>query len=151
MGAETGQYTGFLYAASKDALAAEDLAAIGFEKHPEAIAFHAQQCAEKVIKNVFVQNGSVPPKTHALDDLLAMALEKGWLVAKPDEIDAASSLSAHAVVSRYTQSPEIDAGEALEAVVDCNLLSGMAERCGYAAISIHLPGRYLHDMEPPKS
>ena len=93
--------TGFLYAAGKDVQAIEALVADGVENHCEIISFLSQQAAEKMVKSVFVKNGAIPNKTHNVDDLLATALDNGWLSATETAIDAASNVSMHAAVS-YT-------------------------------------------------
>jgi HEPN domain-containing protein len=49
---EPDKYQGFLYAAYKDILAVESLCEFG-NVHFEAIAFHAQQAAEKILKKRF--------------------------------------------------------------------------------------------------
>ncbi len=69
--------TGYLYSAVKDALAADALHGIDPYMHCEAISYHCQQAAEKMVKHVFVTNGSVPPKTHIVNDLLAKAIDEG--------------------------------------------------------------------------
>jgi HEPN domain-containing protein len=138
-------YRGFLYAAHKDALAAEALASLDVATHAEAIAFHAQQAAEKIVKSVFTSNGSVPSKTHAIDELVAQAIKVGWLSAQPDELDAAADLGMYAVVARYKTSPNMDAGEALNAIADCNKVADMVERFGYPVVRIAVAARYLHD------
>lgn len=60
------EYAGYLYAAHKDILAIEALAQ-DIDTHSEAIAFHEQQAAEKILKNVFDINCVKPAKTHNLD------------------------------------------------------------------------------------
>lgn len=100
-----------MHTAYKDKLAIETLLPdVG--THTEAIAFHSQQMAEKIMKDVFVQNATVPPKTHAVDDLLAEAAEKGWVAPTPEAITAASNIAVHAVAARYTDAPGIGKGEA---------------------------------------
>ena len=76
------EYTGFMYAAHRDVLVIEALAK-DVDPYTEAIAFHSQQAAEKMVKNVFVQNGTVPGKTHSVDELLSSAIEAGWLQVEP--------------------------------------------------------------------
>jgi len=36
------------------------------------VCFHAQQCAEKVVKGLLVRQGLTPPRTHRLSDLLPL-------------------------------------------------------------------------------
>ena len=47
------EYTGFMYAAHRDVLVVENLAK-EIDPYTEAIAFHSQQAAEKMVKNVFI-------------------------------------------------------------------------------------------------
>ena len=116
------EYTGFMYAAHRDVLVVENLAK-EIDPYTEAIAFHSQQAAEKMVKNVFIQNGIVPSKTHSVDELLSKAIDSGWLSVEPPVIDAAINISMHAVAARYSQMPDIDRGEALQAIADCNTIA----------------------------
>ena len=111
------EYTGFMYAAHRDVLIVENLAK-EIDPYTEAIAFHSRQAAEKMVKNVFIQNGIVPSKTHSVDELLSKAIDSGWLSVEPQVIDAAINISMHAVAARYSQMPDIDRGEALQAIAD---------------------------------
>jgi HEPN domain-containing protein len=36
------------------------------------VCFHAQQCAEKVVKGLLITQGLTPPRTHRLGDLLPL-------------------------------------------------------------------------------
>lgn len=76
------EYTGFMYAAHRDVLIVENLAK-EIDPYTEAIAFHSRQAAEKMVKNVFIQNGIVPSKTHSVDELLSKAIDSGWLSVEP--------------------------------------------------------------------
>ena len=80
------EYTGFMYAAHRDVLVVENLAK-EIDPYTEAIAFHSQQAAEKMVKNVFIQNGIVPSKTHSVDELLSKAIDSGWLSVQTPVID----------------------------------------------------------------
>lgn len=42
------------------------------EKLYEQVCFHCQQCVEKCLKSVLVEAGTVPPKVHAIADLLRL-------------------------------------------------------------------------------
>lgn len=138
------EYSGFLYAAYKDKLTVEALLP-AVEVHTESIAFHSQQLAEKVMKSLFVQNAAVPPKTHAVDDLLAVAAEKGWLVPTSKAVEAASGITVHAVAARYTDAPDISKGEALRAVADANVIADMVSAAGYDAVRIESAAHLLRD------
>ncbi len=137
------EYPGYLYAAYKDVLAIEALSQ-NIDIHCEVIAFHAQQAAEKMIKNVFEANGVTPSKTHHLDDLLMEAINNKWLTATQEEIRCAIHLSHYAVAARYADTPDIGRGEALNAVLDCNKLSKLIENAGYPALAINTKATFLN-------
>ncbi|MFV9503602.1 MAG: HEPN domain-containing protein [Oscillochloridaceae bacterium umkhey_bin13] len=53
----------------------EDLAMAELASHAgifNQVCFHSQQCAEKVIKAILSSQGTVPPRTHRLSDLLPL-------------------------------------------------------------------------------
>lgn len=54
-----------------------------------SVCFHAEQCSEKLLKQVFVDNGRTPPRSHALTDILHDAYEAGFL-AKDERLERAS-------------------------------------------------------------
>lgn len=141
------EYTGFMYAAHRDALVVENLAK-EIDPYTEAIAFHSQQAAEKMVKNVFIQNGIVPSKTHSVDELLSKAIDSGWLSVEPQVIDAAINISMHAVAARYSQMPDIDRGEALQAIADCNTIARSLAENGYDSVEIKVEAHYLHEEKP---
>ena len=138
----SAEYTGYLYVAHKDILAIEALAQ-DIDTHSEVIAFHAQQAAEKMLKNVFETNGVMPAKTHRIDDLLTEAIDKAWLSVSQEEIRAAIHLSHYAVAVRYTDTSDIGRGEAVNAILDCNRLSEAIERGGYLALKIDVQTNLL--------
>jgi len=47
--------------------------------------FHAQQCAEKYIKALLVQQGQSPPKIHDLEVLKALCLKFGIIIPLDDD------------------------------------------------------------------
>ena len=59
----------FIKAAEQDLSAMEDLRYFEF-KSANAVCFHAQQYAEKIIKAKLIEMGIVPPRTHDLYTLL---------------------------------------------------------------------------------
>lgn len=139
-------YEGFLFAAANDVRAIEALANISVETHSEVIAFHAQQAAEKIVKNVFIQHEEVAPKTHAVDELVGYAVERRWLSEDArDCLPAAAGLSQHAVLARYTQTPDIGRGEALQAIADYESIARRLESEGYDIVPLDLAVSYLHD------
>lgn len=137
--ADSNCYVGFMYAASKDAAAVEALAAAGLADHCEAITFHCQQAAEKMVKNLFPENGLVPPKSHDVGDLLSTAINSGWIEASSESIQAAIDLTIYAVAARYETSPDISEGEARKAVLDCNRVAEMLADNNCDHILIALP------------
>ena len=80
----------------------------------DAVCFHAQQCAEKLMKAVLISRGVTPPKTHdlvALNSLLSSALVSwSWPAVE------LATLSAAAVEYRYpgSSAEEAEADEALD-------------------------------------
>ncbi|MGH7242263.1 MAG: HEPN domain-containing protein [Phycisphaerales bacterium] len=38
----------------------------------DSVCYHAQQCAEKILKALIVRRGSLPPKTHDLNRLMEL-------------------------------------------------------------------------------
>ena len=64
----------------------------------DAVAFHAQQCAEKYIKALLVFNGVDFPKIHDLGELIAL-LPSGTGISLPMEEER--RLTTYATVTRY--------------------------------------------------
>ncbi len=83
-------------------------------------AFHAQQAAEKALKALLVAHGRKPPRTHNLGHLLTLAEEVG--VSLDHHLDAAASLTDHAVEARYPGPPTITEDEAREAIRNANTI-----------------------------
>ena len=63
------------------------------------MCFHCQQAAEKYLKALVQENGLVVPKTHQLDDLLALLLPGNPTLARLQR--KAGSLTQFAVDYRY--------------------------------------------------
>lgn len=127
-------FTGFLYAASKDISALEALCRDSVAGHAEAIAFHAQQAAEKLLKSIFLEKGVPAPRTHDLVYLLELARNESWIDCTKGEIEAAMALSDYAVAARYEFTSEIGDEEALQAVSYCNDIAGLLARNGFQTI-----------------
>ena len=64
-----------------------------------AVAFHAQQCAEKALKSLLTFHDIRAGKTHNIDDLLKLSLPV--LPALDKFKEQANTLTAYAVDSRY--------------------------------------------------
>jgi HEPN domain-containing protein len=127
-------HTGFLYAASKDISAINTLSEDGVGNHCEVISFLAQQAAEKIVKNIYMTNNTIPSKIHDIGELLQQAINNGWLKATQEELQAAIDLTTYAVLARYETSPDISAGEAEHAIQSLNVLAGMADRNDYLSM-----------------
>lgn len=78
--------------------AQRELAAPDVPNH-DAVCFHAQQCTEKYLKAVLVENGRPFPKVHDLSALLALLLplSPDWGSYR----QACDSLTSSAVEVRY--------------------------------------------------
>jgi len=79
----------------------------------DAVAFHAQQCAEKYLKARLVEAGLAFPKTHDLGVLLTLLipLEPSWETLRP----AADLLTSLGIEVRYPGA-SADAEDACEAI-----------------------------------
>lgn len=137
MGEQGEQYEGFLYPASKDVFAIEALCD-NIDLHCEAICFHAQQAAEKMVKSVYAEHDEEPPRTHDIAYLLIQAGEKEWLAAPDSVMEAAARLTSFAVMARYEFSRDISGVEARLAIENCNQVAQLLENEGYRSISIKL-------------
>lgn len=136
------RYEGFLYAAYKDAIAADALSS-DLNLHSEAIAFHAQQAAEKMLKNVFEIHEQRPEFTHDIGRLMKVALDEGWLTAEEAQVRVVVSLAKFAVAARYETAPEITGAEALEAIAACNVLAALLEDNGLPSVRINSKASFL--------
>ncbi len=139
----------YLGAAARDCRTVEILLEY-IDETPESICFHCEQAAEKMLKQVFIDNGRVPERTHRLEALLDRTIESGWLSADSDEVGATLFLSAYATKFRYVTMREAEKGEALQAVASCNAIADMLSRQGYRSVSIRTSAGFLHDAQPAK-
>jgi len=66
---------------------------------PSQIGFHAQQAAEKAIKGAMLHHGIPFPKTHDLDELVALwkNAQRPW----PEAFDGITEMTIFAVRARY--------------------------------------------------
>lgn len=117
--------------------------------HPElaaeGICFHCQQMVEKMLKQVWVENGVWPARSHDIDTLLSGATERGWVVATPDQLGAVMRLAPYATKFRYIRMQDCERGEAMEAVACVNAVADMLDRQGYPCVRVTSTARYLHD------
>ena len=65
----------------------------------DTVCFHCQQAAEKLLKALLVSNDIRPPRTHDLEELVALLAPPPLLPADVDE--ALSYLTEFAVIARY--------------------------------------------------
>jgi len=65
----SGQPERWLAFAREDLQVAEILLEAGIHNQ---VCFHAQQCVEKAMKGILVQNGIVPPRVHSITELLRL-------------------------------------------------------------------------------
>ena len=80
-----------------------------------AIAFHAQQCAEKALKGVLTFHDIRAGKTHNIENLLRLSLPVVDGLEKLKE--QAKTLSTYAIDSRYpVPHGDVSSNEAIEAV-----------------------------------
>ena len=99
--------------ATSDLLLAETVPPSGvLLEHP---CFHAQQSAEKAIKAALIADGTIPPKTHSIAELVSLVEASGR--AFPDDLRGTLELTPYSVVSRYPADfGELDETEWQEAV-----------------------------------
>lgn len=87
----------------------------------EDACFHAQQCAEKALKALFVARDVDYPRTHAIEVLLDLLKAQGLVI--PAGVDEAFALSQFAVQARYPGEWEpVEEPEAVEALEQATLV-----------------------------
>lgn len=103
--------------ADADLATAKREAAVVESPNYDAVCFHAQQCAEKYLKAVMVEDGVRIPRIHDLEALLNMLDSQHPELQKV--IHSARILSAMAVEVRYPgmMADEDDAAESVRAAV----------------------------------
>ncbi len=76
------------------------------EPPTDTVCFHAQQCAEKYLKGFLAYHSIDFPKTHSLEDLVAL----GRTVAPSlrDDVGEVEILSSYGVEARYPDAPYYD-------------------------------------------
>jgi HEPN domain-containing protein/predicted nucleotidyltransferase len=94
--------------------------------------FHTQQCVEKSIKAALIHQGTVPPRTHAIADLLRL-MPTEFLCKLRDQLD---ELDSFYMLTRYpdamipTEITEITAADAADAIALARSVLEQAEqRC----------------------
>jgi HEPN domain-containing protein len=70
----------------------------------DAVAFHAQQAVEKLLKALLVRHGLVPPRTHDLVSILAICVE--FVPSLSVFESECEQLTVRAVRSRYPDDRE---------------------------------------------
>lgn len=61
------------------------------------VCFHAQQCVEKALKGLLTAQGKLPPRTHAITDLLGL-LPQAWFA---EQREALMALDDFYIPTRY--------------------------------------------------
>lgn len=91
----------------------------------DAVCFHAQQCAEKWMKALFVEEGVVFPRTHNLESLLDLlsCRDDVWEALRPTLV----TLSGDAVTVRYPRGTA-DKAAAKQALVTARQVRALARR-----------------------
>lgn len=98
--------------AEEDFAAAKNLSKLdGFSE--EIVLFHCQQAIEKILKAYLDSKGVIYPKSHDLEVLLSICVEKN---ADFNQIDFVVSLTPYAVEIRYDELIEIPREEIMEFV-----------------------------------
>src|SRR5205814_1352426 len=80
----------------------------------DATCFHSHACVEKLLKALIVRAGTFPPRTHALDELLA--LQPAAVRADVEIAAACTLLNTLLPKARYPESPEPSPDEARRAI-----------------------------------
>ena len=80
----------------------------------EAVAFHAQQAAEKFLKGLLAGKGTQPPKTHDLVVLVELASKHDPSLAQFQ--DHARTLNSMYISSRYPSTPSPTEAQARQCV-----------------------------------
>ena len=136
----------YMAAAEADVRLVQHLVA-DIDVYPEAVCYHCEQAVEKMLKQMWMDNGMMPRRTHDLSDLLGVACERNWITATGDELAAANFLNAYATKFKYIRMRESEHGEALEAVSSLNAIADMLDRNGYKNLAIETPTHFMHDEE----
>lgn len=84
--------------AEGDFNAAAHLLDTGDEEFNDAVCFHAQQCAEKYLKALLLQEGLAVPRVHDLNVLVRIVPPTRILGLIPEEL---SRLSRYVIEGRY--------------------------------------------------
>jgi HEPN domain-containing protein len=79
----------------------------------DTVCFHAQQCVEKYLKAILVQNGIDFPKTHDIEKIIT-SLPQG--ISIPLTADEQGRFTEYATIARYPGGGNIPVSEARKAV-----------------------------------
>lgn len=102
--------------AEMDAIAARHLNETLYPKPLEIICFHCQQCAEKYLKSIIIQQGREIKKTHDLGSLIGILSDT---LTIPNEIHTScAKLTQYGVKTRYPQEFEISESHVVKALSD---------------------------------
>lgn len=111
---------------------------------PETICDMCQQCAEKMLKQMFLDHGSFPPRSHDLVELVRQASEHGWMDTLEEDLAPIIFLNSYGVKSRYLTLSESERAEAVEAVASLRSVSDMLSRNNAQHIQLDTDIAYLH-------
>ena len=115
------RYRSFRQKAYQDALTVEILSQDA-DVVPEAIVFHAHRAIQNMLWNIFEENEVGIIDTQDLAFLLQYAVDNHWMCITDDELRCAVLLTQYAAAARYTNNPDIEREEALNAITLSNKL-----------------------------
>ena len=113
----------WLRCARVDLRAAEALR--GLPEQETTVCFHAQQAAEKALKAYLAWLGADDiPKTHDLERLSELIVERGGMQAAPDALD---ELDDYGIMPRYPGSRPLSLADATAAIVAARSVVGFVQ------------------------
>ena len=113
------------------------------------IAYHAQQVAEKVLKNVFSENDMDFKDVHDIPLLLEESQKQGLLSNVESMMDQGRYLSYFSGSGRYPNEMDVDKSMAMKAIADCKAFMHFIEENGYPSLDIPIEVGYLRDQPAP--
>ena len=138
--ADEPAFRGYMCAVWKDVECIEALAE-NFDRHIEAICFHAAQAAEKMAETVCLARGEQPEKTHNVRKLVSHAMDEGWVERDEQLLRDLVRFTEFNTSTKYATGPDVTKGEALEAVAVCNNVAGLLARSGHDALKNQSTGK----------
>ena len=114
---------------------------------PETICDMCQQCAEKLIKQVYLDHGRIPARSHDLYDLAGEAIDRGWIDATADEVKSLLFLKNYGAKARYLTLSESEKAEGATAVASLVAICDMLDRNGCQSVELEIDIKFLHSWE----